>query len=362
MNKTESTSKKDRKSRRGRNKVLKIVRRTHMYTGLILLPWVILFGLSGMLFNHAETFGPIEVVSEFSDQELADSHSFDLPSADQMANEVIEGLNAKQPNQFSLASSQVIYEGAFSFEGASDSEKATAIISPNGHGAKVRQVEESGIDQERPDFDGETIQVGSFDAASVEHAARSLFESAGISDVSSLEPSRRGGVEMRFQVDSAEDGKRWNVVYNLGTGGITARSADSPIGMSPYALLTRLHKTHHYPDRVGARWFWTLIADATAITMVFWGISGLAMWWQMKPSRVIGLGGLAVAVVLAGVVFSGTISSYTFGPAQQRSSGGPPAGGGGKRGGKGSPERRDTTPPVSPANDHKASSPTAQTL
>ena len=33
-------------------KLMKLVRRVHMYTGLLMFPWVLLFGLSGMLFNH----------------------------------------------------------------------------------------------------------------------------------------------------------------------------------------------------------------------------------------------------------------------------------------------------------------------
>ena len=31
---------------------LKIVRRVHMYAGLLLLPWLLFFGISGLSFNH----------------------------------------------------------------------------------------------------------------------------------------------------------------------------------------------------------------------------------------------------------------------------------------------------------------------
>ena len=42
-------------------------------------------------------------------------------------------------------------------------------------------------------------------------------------------------------------------------------------------LLAKLHTTHHYPLSVRATWFWALLADLTAITLVLWALSGLAM-------------------------------------------------------------------------------------
>ena len=42
---------------------------------------------------------------------------------------------------------------------------------------------------------------------------------------------------------------------------------------------------------------WALIVDAMAFVMVFWGASGLLMWWQIKATRRLG-----VVVVLLSVV------------------------------------------------------------
>ena len=33
---------------------MKVVRRAHMYLGLLVFPWILLFGISGVLFNHPQ--------------------------------------------------------------------------------------------------------------------------------------------------------------------------------------------------------------------------------------------------------------------------------------------------------------------
>jgi hypothetical protein len=42
----------DRDRKRRRHRALRAVRTIHMYIGLVLFPWVVFFGLTGMLFNH----------------------------------------------------------------------------------------------------------------------------------------------------------------------------------------------------------------------------------------------------------------------------------------------------------------------
>ena len=38
--------------------VMQIVRRTHLYAGLFLAPWVAMYGFSGLIFNHGGWFAP----------------------------------------------------------------------------------------------------------------------------------------------------------------------------------------------------------------------------------------------------------------------------------------------------------------
>ncbi len=333
------------KKRNPRNRILKFVRRAHMYTGLLLLPWVMLFGISGVLFNHPEWFGPVKVLSQISHRELAEKYSVALPDAEKIADEVLAKINALDESKRFIRprGGSAVIEGAIMYEARTPSGPASAVISPNGHGASVkRPAPTADGSREKPDFHGARFEVAEYNATAFETAAQNLFKSAGIEGVAPVEANPRGAAEVRFQIETPDTGKRWNVIYGLVTGEVAARAADAPSGVTPHTFVTRLHKTHHYPDRIGARWFWTLLADATGFTMVFWGISGAVMWWQIKPSRLIGIAGLVAAGLIAGFVFSGTMANHTFGPPQQRSN----LPSSGKAGSKAGPEKAGTKSPA----------------
>jgi len=83
-------------------------------------------------------------------------------------------------------------------------------------------------------------------------------------------------------------------------------------------LFAALHMTHHFPMGVGARWFWALFQDLLGVAMVFWGLSGLIMWWQLKATRVIGAISLLSALAIAGVVAYGTANDLLFGDVAQK--------------------------------------------
>ena len=92
-------------------------------------------------------------------------------------------------------------------------------------------------------------------------------------------------------------GRVWTATYNPMTGGVSGR----PAGEKPEAdlgwrqFLLGLHKAHGYPGEANGRWWWALFADAMGLTMCFWGLSGLVMWWQVKATRKAG----AVVLVLS---------------------------------------------------------------
>lgn len=85
------------------------------------------------------------------------------------------------------------------------------------------------------------------------------------------------------------DGK-WTTEFNAEAGSVSSRPADSQTGqeMSFKRFLLRLHTLHHYPDDMSMRWVWAVLVDATSLVMVFWGISGIVMWWQIKRTRLLG--------------------------------------------------------------------------
>lgn len=63
-------------------------------------------------------------------------------------------------------------------------------------------------------------------------------------------------------------------------------------------FLTRLHTRTGYGQSNSAAHGWAFTVDATVIAMVFWILSGLWMWWEIKPARV---GGICFALVGIGL-------------------------------------------------------------
>jgi len=308
-----------------------------MYTGLILLPWVILFGFSGMMFNHPDWLGPVRIVAHKSGSQVEKTTGFAPLDGRSLAEEVVASLNKDagaipDAPAYTLAKgSPAKIEGAMTFTTETETGRASITLVPHTAQARVQRFVESGAKQDNPPFHNDRVSIPGFDADQVQASAEKLLRDMDMEPTSPLEASTRGGAELRFQVVSTADDRKWNVTYNLASESLTGRATASSSGMSFYSAVTRLHKTHHYPESMSARWLWTLLADATGFTMVFWGVSGLIMWWQIKPTRVIGVSSLSVAAVVAVFIFSGTLNQMNFGPARTRGGGGGGGGGGGPR-------------------------------
>ena len=53
--------------------------------------------------------------------------------------------------------------------------------------------------------------------------------------------------------------------------------------------------------------------------MVLWGITGVLMWWQIKPTRLVGVAGISIAAVVAFLVtVGGTLEELEFSPPRSR--------------------------------------------
>jgi hypothetical protein len=66
-----------------------------------------------------------------------------------------------------------------------------------------------------------------------------------------------------------------------------------------------MHLAFTYPSRVDVRWFWAVAVDAMFVAMVFWGLSGILMWWQMKNQRRWGIATLLVSALVATALAAG---------------------------------------------------------
>lgn len=78
----------------------------------------------------------------------------------------------------------------------------------------------------------------------------------------------------------------------------TQRVVVEKLEARPNAFLERFHRRRGYATGYALDTGWAVSVDLTIIAIVFWSLSGLWMWWEMKATRIYGAlgaaGGLAV--------------------------------------------------------------------
>ncbi len=305
---------------------MKWVRRTHMYTGLILLPWVVLFGASGILFNHPSWLTPTQTVASEVAVSSVEGTALNYPSPVVLAAELVDQLNSNEGGHsggpvYSLEpGTRARYSGRLYYSAKGNDEEHWLKVNVNAGTATIETRPESvavSDSVERPPFSGTILDMDCPKPAGGIEMAESLFANVGIEPAEEVRLRSRSGPQLWFQVRD-QDRRLWNVTYDLAEGRIDGRAEDTPAPMSVRSIMTLLHRIHVYPDSVSGRWMWSLAADATGLMMVFWGVSGLIMWWQIKPTRLLGVAGLSVAAVLAFVITSGALDELRFGPPRSR--------------------------------------------
>lgn len=67
-------------------------------------------------------------------------------------------------------------------------------------------------------------------------------------------------------------------------------------------FLNRAHFRHGYEQPFLASRIWAVVVDLAVLGMVFWVVSGVWMWWEIKPARVAGAVCAAVGWALFGLL------------------------------------------------------------
>ena len=301
------------------------VRRTHLYLGLFLLPWAVLYGVTGFLFNH-----PM-VLSDQKSQSFSQSDWNGTPLSSSLdpatiAHQVVEALKKRS----SAATDYALIEpekATFVRELASatvktDDRKMTIFLDVLGRGgivytsfakdpvlerssfavgqAKPARQESKGKSEEKPGSN-EKLVIDTSLPEIYKQAIPKLLAKLGYpsGDVSvGLIP------DLTFLMHA--DNKKWVVNYNALSGTVSGRPLETPVeGLSMRRFLTRLHQVHGYTYSLGARWVWAVFVDLMSGVMVFWGISGVFMWWQIKMTRTLGWLTLLVSTLIAALLTVG---------------------------------------------------------
>jgi hypothetical protein len=313
-----------------------LVRRGHLYFGLFLVPWVLLYGVTGFLFNHPTAFADAPTAS-FGRDELIGTPFESPPAPVEVADRLVAVLNARAnpPVEYRLVEPEKAkYTREFAFATVkTDDRELNVLIDVTGAGGTVRSRPQPPAAPSRAEKAPFAIGGGRPSATAkgggprpVPPAATPLVPEVPLPEwVKATVPvvlERTGFPSGEVTVTSVPDltfqmadpQTVWTVTYNALTGTVTGRptaDAPPPEELSTRRFLTRLHLTHGFPSSPNARWFWAVIVDAMAFVMVFWGVSGLFMWWQIKATRKLGFLVLVLSLAAATALGFGMHEVFT---------------------------------------------------
>lgn len=277
-----------RTRRRRYNASMKVVRRIHMYFGLVLTPFVLLYGITAFLFNHPSILSP-RTTDRLDPSVFA---SIEIPQPDALADAIVTELAASTDLGIARVESRpASLKGDLLIDTTSEDSRTRYRLNPSTLSGTV-QTTPITPPAETPFPRSVTPPLReAFDAFAEIAKQPEGVESARV----------RVAPDVEFRV--VVDGEQWMLSCDGQTGNITAWRADEPRRPIDWrSFLLRLHVSHGYPNDMTARWIWAIIVDVMAGLMVFWALSGVIMWWQLKPTRTIGVvtfvGGLAVAAGL----------------------------------------------------------------
>lgn len=308
--------------RRRKLRWMLLVRRVHMYAGLALLPWLLVYGFSALLFNHPTWLSDRELRSIGA--EAFRGTAFDeIAPVDELAERVLAAVGAeleKGPPSFEFdaplgkSSAPALEAPAPPTLGAIEGAhlRGDVVIDINRKGSRDRLfIDPSGpaaldyttFAQPRsaadkapdPFKDARSLELDFIDTEGLLADMPHVIESADIADG---EASVRGLPDLRF--DFRADGELWHGEYDLGRQRFQAERADEAFDESAArSLFARLHKTHQYAATFDSTWLWSAFVDALGMLLIFWSSSGLLMWWQLRRARKAGLVLLAVTLAIA---------------------------------------------------------------
>ena len=297
---------KERTRRKRLQRVLRVVRRVHMYFGLVLFPWVIFFGVTGMLFNHPGC-GEATSGQRLTPADLK-AAGVDAIAPGRVAEAISASLRAQGKSFRVDPSFESRFHGTTGFATTAPGQKVLTVVDlASGRGVVLTRPDRS--PPEAP-FGG-NVPLADVQLATLEPKLATVLGKVGVADIAH-EPRLAMAQVLRFRlVDDA--GHVWNATYDLATGQLDGRRADRAPSLSLHDWLGTMHKTHHFPVRFGPTTLWVLFADLTALALIIWAITGIVMWVQIKKSRALGVVAISVALLLATIIAIWTDSELRFG-------------------------------------------------
>ena len=323
------------RSKKFQSKITMYFRRIHLFSGLFMFPWVMLYGFTALLFNHPTYL--TDSKTEIEHFSLTEDELQSLsPLASEMASAAVaaatDQLNTNKVDQTIQLPESSVAVFSRQFIGTVENEEMNSSVRlnfDNGIGYLRNRKKESATqliqDQDSRKAgakleDELNLTLPKDPVAAFRKSVTRILQDHKL-DPNALALRSVPNLEFDAMVDgelkrmrlsqrrSSRNSSRQTGVANPASEEeldleSTYESKLSIVGLSPRALsprsfLLRLHMAHGYGVQANARWFWAIAVDLMFASMCFWGISGIVMWWQIKRTRKIGLALLTVSAVVA---------------------------------------------------------------
>lgn len=294
-----------RRLRHRLHRALQLIRRTHLYLGLFLFPWAILYGITGFLFNHPTFLADAPTVT-YQRKDLAGTPLELGPHWDDLAASVITAVNEqKQPStpyqlvrqpaprwvgrdsfvatvKADQRSFFITYDPRTSSGIIRETTPRTSAVPPapfaTGKAEAPRQRGMGMMGPMKPDPSGLKLADSPIDHLKAALSVLMLRKGFPAGEITVTTAP-----DLQFSV--LAEGQVWRANFNPLTTSLSGVTLEHPGEFSWRTFLLRMHLTRGYPGEVNTKWFWAVGVDAIALTLCFWGCSGLLMWWQIKATR-----------------------------------------------------------------------------
>lgn len=288
---------------------MKLVRRVHLYSGIFMFPFVLLYGVSGWFFNHPRHLSGDTVVN-FTGTEAVDGSFANLTTPAAMAQQVVDSINKQTeesngPKIVLTDDRSPQYSGFMSFNLRGEDVSHNISLDPMTGSGEVRTTfkkdDEDESEDRNPLKDIRRVEIESNAMTEAKELVPKLIDDLELPP-GELANNRRGS-SLTFSAEV--DGKPTIISYHLGSGGVAALREDAKPDMEVKSFLQRMHLSRTYSPHFNTRTFWAIIVDGMVISMVFRGLSGLIMWWQLKRTRLPGGGFLVASIVCTALLAAG---------------------------------------------------------
>jgi len=291
-------------------RLAKWTRRIHLYLGMFMMPWVLLFGITALSFNHPSIWrnlsGRLVPPPEF--RKLS---GFEPWNPNVIATELVTRLKEKG-TALEVEPESATFRGWAFFARPGEAGTHVVIVGLD-RGVGFLSTRPTLEESQKPSFFGESITLPRYNTAELAQELEPLHQKLGIVEKAALRPHPEVHPELRF-VARDDKGRRWNVVYDLSSGTLDGRPSEEGRHAPTIELLESLHTQHHFPPTFGPTTLWAIFSDLTALTIVLWAATGLAMALQLRKLRRIIIATLVVGLIAAGSIMKWTASDLSFGP------------------------------------------------